>query len=289
MKLTKEILDSGEWLSESIFKINNKKYTKMICEQCGEYFLIRGLKKRGKFCSHKCYSINLIGKKHSEETIQKRSDSGRGKLRPKTKEHREKIRKTLTGKIRCIYSYRGIPKYDLYVGRLEPYEECKRSKRDPNILRVRCTYCGKWYIPTISQIENRFIGINNNDSCRFYCSSGCKTECPIFGKHVNDLIKRDKFAAGRILPHELNREVQPELRQLVFMRDNYTCQKCGVKGGYLHCHHFEGVEQNPIESADVDNCITFCKDCHGLAHKEKGCRRIDLRKCKENNQTMVVI
>lgn len=35
----------------------------------------------------------------------------------------------------------------------------------------------------------------------------------------------------------------------------------------LHCHHFEGIEINPIESADIDQCITLCKKCHIWDHK----------------------
>lgn len=42
-----------------------------------------------------------------------------------------------------------------------------------------------------------------------------------------------------------------------------------------------GVEINPIESADVDNCITLCVDCHQKVHQQDGCgmRR---EKCKED-------
>ncbi|UCD31605.1 MAG: HNH endonuclease [Desulfobacterales bacterium] len=35
---------------------------------------------------------------------------------------------------------------------------------------------------------------------------------------------------------------------------------------YLYVSLITGVEQSPIESADIDNCITLCKKCHKWAH-----------------------
>jgi hypothetical protein len=70
-------------------------------------------------------------------------------------------------------------------------------------------------------------------------------------------------------------------RQQCFIRDNFTCQKCRIKGGILHAHHkksfsrlIEEIKQNlPLldlyEGAmiytplwDIDNGITLCKKCH---------------------------
>jgi len=65
-------------------------------------------------------------------------------------------------------------------------------------------------------------------------------------------------------------------RKTVFERDDYTCQLCGQKGGWLEVHHKkpfrEILKENDIktiESAvkciliwDIDNGITYCKECH---------------------------
>jgi hypothetical protein len=50
-----------------------------------------------------------------------------------------------------------------------------------------------------------------------------------------------------------------------------------IDDAQLHCHHIEGVEKNPIESADLDNTITLCKKCHKWAHTQEGCRYFELR------------
>jgi 5-methylcytosine-specific restriction endonuclease McrA len=191
-----------------------------------------------------------------------------------------------SGTYKGDYYSNNIPFYDTYASQLKPYEQYKRNNDDPNILEVRCAYCGKWYIPTINEVNNRIIGINGSDWYRFYCSDNCKSVCPLYRKTSEQLIKRDKIAAGIILPEELNREIQSDLRKMVLARDNYTCQICG-KGGPLHCHHIDPITNNPIESADIDNCITLCIECHKYVHKLPGCTYNELRRCA-NEQTLCV-
>ena len=65
-----------------------------------------------------------------------------------------------------------------------------------------------------------------------------------------------------------------EWRESVFVRDNYTCQKCGKKNGngyrvYLQAHHKEKWSDNKEKRFDIDNGITLCKDCHLLEHTHK--------------------
>jgi 5-methylcytosine-specific restriction endonuclease McrA len=89
-------------------------------------------------------------------------------------------------------------------------------------------------------------------------------------------MREDAVRAGKMPWLELDREVQNELRQMVLERDNYTCQKCGSTEN-LQCHHILPVAVEPLLSADVDNCITLCYNCHRKAHKQDGCRYGQLR------------
>lgn len=104
-----------------------------------------------------------------------------------------------------------------------------------------------------------------------YCSQGCKDSCPIYGS-----------------PHQRgyapasSREVQPQLRQMVFKRDKYTCQKCGLHKDELkiglHCHHIWPLNENPVESADMYTCITYCANCHKWVHMNvAGCGYGEMR------------
>jgi len=51
-------------------------------------------------------------------------------------------------------------------------------------------------------------------------------------------------------------------REKVFERDNWTCQDCGKRGGYLEPHHKKSFAEFPELRFDVDNGITYCHECH---------------------------
>jgi hypothetical protein len=64
---------------------------------------------------------------------------------------------------------------------------------------------------------------------------------------------------------EHNRKIEGynQWRNLVFERDNYTCQVCGDNsGGNLVAHHLNGYHWCKELRIDVINGITLCKDCH---------------------------
>lgn len=274
----------------------NKNYKKFLyiksCKECGEPFLHQNNK--GIYCCHKCsrknqliteehkknISDSLMGIKRSEKTKRKMSESTKGKNHPMwnthhSKKHKRKISESIKGKnhpnYKGGYTSKNIPRYDTYAHQISYAEEVRHSPEDKNVLQVKCTYCNKWYTPKLTNIISRVQVLNGNciGEARLYCSEECKQNCPIYHKI--------KYPKG--FKPSTSREVQPQLRQLVFERDNWTCQKCG-KEENLHCHHITGIMLNPLESADVDNCITLCKDCHKFMHTLPNCGYYQLR-CKK--------
>jgi hypothetical protein len=229
---------------------------------------------------------NSLGYKHSEEYKKNISDRMKGenhyyygkKLSEETRKKMSEVRKG-----EKHHNWKGgildtISMYDTYAYQLKRYEEIRETEE--GYLEVRCTYCGKWYIPNRNSVRHRINAINGTGTgeCRLYCSDGCKQECPIYNKSYLSLIKEDAIRAGLIEPDDYNREVQPELRKLVLARDNYTCQICGSTHN-LHCHHYVGIWQDQLESADMDNCVTLCRNCHIYkAHSQPGCRFVDMRR-----------
>ena len=168
-----------------------------------------------------------------------------------------------------------VASYDTYaVILISVGEKVKRNKENIAILECSCKYCGKMFIPTFYQVCSRVDFINGKKTYEhnLYCSPGCKKSCPIFGKHSESYGKT--MIQNAKVP--LNREVQPELRKMVFERDGYQCLKC-KSTEELHCHHIEGILYNPIESADVDLCMTVCKPCHIEIHHEDGCTYYDMQ------------
>lgn len=246
------------------------------CKSCGESYLSRK-DIIGDFCNKSCSNNgkfnNFYRKKHSNES--KKIIGNKSKERKFSIESRRKMGLSCSGKNnpnwKGGYDEKNIPLYDTYAHQIEYVEEVRRNKDDRNILEVKCTYCGKWYISTIYKIQNRINSLNGNGTgeCRFYCSNECKQECSIYNQK--------KYPKGYKIA--TSREVQPELRQMVFERDNYICQKCGNNKS-LHCHHIEGIRWEPLESADIDKCITYCKKCHKEVHVKDGCKTKDMQ-CKE--------
>ena len=161
---------------------------------------------------------------------------------------------------------KNVASYDTFVERLSPYHKTSLIIKDGiRVLGVECKYCGKIFPPTRTQVDNRILVINGNytGANNFYCSDSCKEACPTY--------RKIKYPKG--FKKSTSREVQPQLRKLVLKRDNYKCQICEATTDeeQLHCHHITGVEKNPIESADIDNCITLCKSCHKKVHKLPDC------------------
>jgi hypothetical protein len=214
------------------------------------------------------------GKKLSETTKNKIRESLKGRKR--SKETINKMKKSMKGKFdgknhpqwKGGVTEKNLPLYNTYASQIEYAEEVRRSPNNENMLEVKCTYCGKWYIPKTTDIWHRRNSLNSNitGEYRLYCSSSCKQECSIYNQK--------KYPKG--YKKASSREVQPELRQMVFKRDDWTCQKCKSKKN-LHCHHIEGIRWEPIESADIDQCITYCKTCHKEAHDKEGCGYQDMR------------
>lgn len=197
-----------------------------------------------------------LGSKRSDETKRKMSIA-QTNAAPRSKNWKGGITKL------------DLPLYDTYAEQLYPIEEVRRNPEDERLLQVKCTYCGAWIQPTLSQVIGRakFLRGTGRAETRIYCKgNSCRSQCPIFGQ---------KTWPKEYAP-STSREVQPELRKMVFERDNYQCQKCGAKG-LIHCHHIEPVAVNPIESADIDNCVTLCKSCHASMHHIHGCRNQDLK------------
>ncbi len=109
---------------------------------------------------------------------------------------------------------------------------------------------------------------------------------PMFGrtgeKHPNYKNPKDRITLVR---NQIRKtEKYKEWRLMVFGRDNFTCQHCGIRGTYLEPHHIkmfsELIIENNIRSKEdamkcivlwnLDNGITYCKKCHELLNHRGG-------------------
>lgn len=84
-----------------------------------------------------------------------------------------------------------------------------------------------------------------------YCSTACKNTAQDFG--ITPEHKRIRLSSE-----------YAEWRTAVFRRDNYTCQECGVRGGYLEADHIKPFAVFVELRFEVDNGRTLCSPCHRL-------------------------
>ncbi|RLB94817.1 MAG: hypothetical protein DRH26_00010 [Deltaproteobacteria bacterium] len=253
------------------------------CTRCNQYFTLTSefwyknkLSKDSfawvcKECSKIYVKVNSdILKKKSKERRERKKDKLNAYSRGYNLEHKKEL-----SKLNKIY-LQSPAKYKTYAHKISFADRINQEKNGS--LLAYCTYCNKPFHPTNTQCKNRVAALHSEigSENRLYCSTECKLSCPVYKKikHPN----RYKKASSR--------ETNPILRQLVFERDKWICQKCGSTGigVTLHCHHILPATQNPMNANDPDVCMCVCKSCHKDIHKQNGCGYNDLKCYRENGK-----
>lgn len=256
MKICWDVLNKVKFTKNGNFRVGSHIYIEIeSCKVCGNPYLARKYKPES-FCSGSCVNKGennpMYGKTHTIEA--------------------KKIIADGNSHYKGGISTLGLIRYSVYNDKLNSYE-FTRKQSDIDVLEAKCAYCGQWYTPQYSEVRSRLVAISNLDQgeCRLYCSDNCKQSCPTY--------RQQKYPKG--FKKATSREVSTYLRQMVFERDSWECQRCGktIKEGMLHCHHMDSVVQNLMFQNDIDSCITLCECCHKTVHKQYGCRYVDL-KCK---------
>lgn len=123
--------------------------------------------------------------------------------------------------------------------------QAKADKRkDDASSTITCEHC--------KQIKINKQSYNKN---RRFCSTDCYNKSRISEESNNNA--RDTF----------NYRVW---RKDVYIKDNYTCQKCGKRGGDLNAHHIKSFSKFEELRLSVANGSTLCNKCHNEFHKLYG-------------------
>lgn len=120
-----------------------------------------------------------------------------------------------------------------------------------------------------------------------------KKKCGICGvniKDTNTLCKKCHVATHKgekcynwdkekTMEERINRRSAPENREWsikCLKKDDFICQKCGVRNGTKNAHHIFNYKKYEIGRFDEDNGITLCVSCHKDFHKKHGNKNNDL-------------
>lgn len=199
------------------------------CVNCGSIFMSKN--KHARFCSSKCGRIN-----HYKDNHVTLMCDGCGKRFDR-----------ISSKVRYEHNYCS--------------NECsiKHRIRPTRSQILTCTNCGKEFSRQPHAIRDLYN----------YCSHDC------YAEHV----KTAGLIRGENHPnynHELTKEERKEgrnypeyylWRDKVYERDDYTCQKCGIRGKVLNAHHILNYSSHPEKRTDIANGITLCSDCHNEFHR----------------------
>lgn len=149
----------------------------------------------------------------------------------------------------------------------------------------KCLYCKKEFFSKVKKQEGSLLGC--------FCSGKCalthRNKQPEFIKRVKERMKGNQFGVRKLRPEECEARRQRNLgekshfwkggvtnenkiirasleyrkwRELVFERDDYTCQFCNKRGGKIQADHIKPFAFHPELRFEISNGRTLCIDCH---------------------------
>jgi hypothetical protein len=150
-----------------------------------------------------------------------------------------------------------------------------RNKKTP--INKKCAFCGKEFSvrPSWERVK----------CCSMSCS-GKLRKPPMLGRKFSQEHRKKLSAAkygfrgeqhwnwkgGYSSAYRLRRSSDyKNWRTAVFLRDNFTCQKCGDKNIYVTAHHIKSFSHYPELRFDINNGMTLCEECHSQTDNYK-CR-----------------
>ena len=213
---------------------------KIKCSKCGKDINVtpwRTKRSKNLFCSYLCKSLFQIGKGFSEETLLKMRMSQLG--RKHTTETKQKMSKWQIGKKLSDETKQKIA--EAHKGKTLTQEHKDKVSK--------------------SLIGNaRAKGIKHTDEARRHMAISSQRNVAN-GKNplYIDGRSKERKSERRLAMGNVEYRIW---RDAVLIRDNYTCQECGKRGGDLHAHHIRTWRDFPELRYVVDNGQTLYVGCH---------------------------
>ncbi|NCD00114.1 MAG: HNH endonuclease [Bacteroidia bacterium] len=264
------------------------------CLNCGKEFSVPKCLERIKYCSKECYWVKgLKERKVSDDTKKKISKSLKKRLKehPRTidLETRKKISNSLTGRKRPDISKANKGRVAWNKGLTYNFT-FKFNKLPKRLSKIKVKKYRKQNQIKLKRLRKPLKHCMINNSYWTGKKRSFATKVKISRTKINQRRCKEKstnWKGGITKLNELVRKLDKnyELIKRVYERDNFTCQKCGLRSGngksvILNAHHIKPfktiMSENNIKSIydaynckelwDEDNLITLCVDCHKKIH-----------------------
>jgi hypothetical protein len=155
--------------------------------------------------------------------------------------------------MRCNYCHKNIKVMPHRFNRKNVF--CNRDHMilflKKNSFRMKCKVCGSIFYCQPSQTRLR-----NRQTCSVNCRGKMQGIKASQNRKINGFTKHQIDRCIRYSSQSEN------WRNKVFKRDDYTCQICHSKGGYLEAHHIKPFAYFPDLRFDINNGKTLCRKCH---------------------------
>jgi DNA-directed RNA polymerase subunit RPC12/RpoP len=136
-------------------------------------------------------------------------------------------------------------------GKSFPVSREGNAKLCPPCREAKCVQCGKPFVPKWANHGQK------------YCSPKCSSDSRKGAEPPWLAANRGVRPRTYHLHHrDFKGQMAIDWRSAVYLRDNYTCQKCGQRGGRLNAHHVKPFKDFPELAFDVSNGQTLCVPCH---------------------------
>jgi len=118
--------------------------------------------------------------------------------------------------------------------------------------------------------ENSFFGEHHSEKTKMHWSEIRKGRIPCNKGKVGKRGEGTSNWKGGITPENkrIRNNMETRLwREAVFTRDDWTCQKTGIRGGKITAHHVQNFAQIPELRFATNNGITLSEEKHIEFHK----------------------
>lgn len=151
----------------------------------------------------------------------------------------------------CNNCQKDVYKLPTYCGRKTHFcnSQCAREFSKHQAFTFSCVVCSK-----VVRTQPSQIALRNRKHCSRSCSDVSRRAAALERRKTYTQHQLDRLA-------RYSTEAEA-WRKAVFARDDYTCQACGERGGYLEAHHDLPFAYFPELRFELLNGSTLCRPCH---------------------------